>query len=147
MLFRSTAGTWGKISFGVGSSNVDASTLAGYGLLAIGLTLNQSHPVTIFTSSTTATDAMRAQAYVWQGGVGIFTLPLSTTLGNNWFMMLKNNSSALLTVACSGSDLFDGSSSIDLQPGDSCMIVCSGTGFFYSVGLGDRKSTRLNSSH
>lgn len=139
-----TAGTWGVIAFGVGSSNVDASALAGYGLLAVGATLNQSNQVTTFSSGTTATAAMRAQTYVWTGGVGTFTLPLSTTLGNNWFMSLKNNSSSALTVACSGSDVFNGSSTVILQPNDSCMIVTDGLGSYYSVGLG--KSTLFNFS-
>jgi len=48
-----------------------------------------------------------------------------------------------LTVACSGGDVFNGSSSVTLQPSDSCFIACSGTAF-YSVGLG--KNTQFNFS-
>ena len=43
-------GVWGIIAYGIGSSGADAATLAGYGLLAIGQTLNQSQPVTTFSS-------------------------------------------------------------------------------------------------
>jgi hypothetical protein len=146
-----TSGTWGVIAFGVGSSTVDAATLAGYGILAIGSTLNQSNKVTTFSSNITATDAMRAQTYVWTGGVGTFTLPLYTSFSYaNWFMSIKNGSSSALTIACSGSDLFNGSSAVVLQPNDSCMIVNSNTsssaGYssYYSVGLG--KSTLFNFS-
>ena len=39
-----TAGSWGIIAFGAGTSSADAAALAGYGLLAISSTLNQSHP-------------------------------------------------------------------------------------------------------
>lgn len=130
-----TAGTWGVIAFGVGTSNVDAATLAGYGLLAVSNTLNASHPVTTFSSDSTATVAYRAQSYVWTGGAGTLTLDSASTLGNNWFMLLRNSGTGTLTVATTGGQLFDGSSTVSIQSGDSCIIVCSGTAF-YSVGLG-----------
>lgn len=134
-------GTWGIIAFGVGSSSADAATLAGYGLLAVTTTLNQSHPVTTFNSNTTATATFRAQSYVWIGGAGTLSLTASTTLGNNWFMLLRNNGTGALTVAGTGGDLINGSASVVFQPDDSAIIVCSGAAFF-TVGLG--KSTQFN---
>jgi len=110
-----TAGTWGIIAYGIGSSGADAATLAGYGLLAIGQTLNQSQPVTTFSSAS--------------------------TLGDNWFMFVRNSGTGALTVAGSGGNTINGSASIILQPTDSAIIVCSGT-TFYTVGLG--KSTQFN---
>ena len=120
---------------------MDAATLAGYGLLAVSNTLNVSHPVTTFSNSTTATTAFRAQSYVWTGGAGTLTLDSASTLGNNWFMLLRNSGSGTLTVATSGGQLFDGSTTVSIQSGDSCIIVCSGTAF-YSVGLG--KAAKFN---
>ena len=134
-------GTWGLIAFGVGTSNVDAATLAGYGLLAVSNTLNASHPVTTFSSNTSATVAFRAQTYVWTGGAGTLTLGSAATLGNNWFMFLRNSGSGTLTVSTTGGELFNGSTTVALQAGDSCMIVCSGSAF-YSVGLG--RTTQFN---
>lgn len=134
-------GTWGNIAFGVGSSSADAATLAGYGLLAVTTTLNQSHPVTTFSSNSTADDTYRAQTYVWTGGAGTVTLSSASTLGNNWFFLLRNSGAGALTVATSGGQLIDGSASIVLQPSDSAIIVCSGAAF-YTVGLG--KSTQFN---
>lgn len=134
-------GTWGVIAFGVGTSNVDAATLAGYGLLAVSNTLNVSHPVTTFSSNTTATAAFRAQAYVWTGGAGTLNLSSASTLGNNWFMFLRNSGGGTLTVATTGGELFNGSTTVSLQAGDSCIIVCSGSAF-YSVGLG--RTTQFN---
>ena len=134
-------GTWGVIAFGVGTSNVDAGTLAGYGLLALSNTLNVSHPVSTFASNTTATAAFRAQSYVWIGGAGTLTLPSSSSLGNNWFMLLRNSGSGTLTVATTGGELFNGSTTVGLQAGDSCIIVCSGSAY-YSVGLG--RATQFN---
>jgi len=134
-------GSWGVIAFGVGSSAADAATLAGYGLVAITSTLNASHPVTTFTGSMTATAAYRAQAYVWTGGVGTMTLSAAGTLGNNWFMLVRNAGTGVLTVNTTGSELINGSTSLQFQPNDSAMIVCSGSAF-YTVGLG--KNTQFN---
>ena len=134
-------GTWGIIAFGIGSSGADAATLAGYGLLAIGQTLNQSQPVTTFASNYTAVANDRSNTYVWTGGAGTLTLTGATTLADNWFMFLRNGGTGALTVACSGGDVINGSSTLILQPSDSCIIVCSGAAF-YTVGLG--KSTQFN---
>jgi hypothetical protein len=135
-----TAGTWGIIAYGIGSSGADAATLAGYGLLAIGQTLNQSQPVTTFASSYTAVAADRSNTYVWTGGAGTLTLTLASTLGDNWFMFVRNSGTGALTITGTSGDLINGSASIALQPTDSCIIVCSGTQF-YTVGLG--KSTQF----
>jgi len=136
-------GTWGIISFGVGTSNADAATLAGYGLMASGTTLNQASAVTTFSTDRSAGVTDRAALLVWTGGAGTLTLGLAATLGNNWFTQVRNAGTGLLTVACSGSDVFNGSASVTLQPSDSCFIACSGT-VFYSVGLG--KNTQFNFS-
>jgi hypothetical protein len=135
-----TAGTWGIIAYGIGSSGADAATLAGYGLLAIGQTLNQSQPVTTFSSNYTALTTDRSNTYVWTGGAGTLTLSLAATLGDNWFMFLRNSGTGALTVAGSGGNTINGSASLILQPSDSCIIVCSGA-TFYTVGLG--KSTQF----
>ena len=137
------AGTWGIIAFGVGSSAADAASLVGYGLTVIGATLNTSHPVQTFSSAYTAVAADRAKTFVWTGGSATMTLTSATTLGNNWFILLRNNGTGTLTVAPSGSDQINSSVSLPLQPSDSAIICCSGTSFF-TVGIG--KSTDFNFS-
>lgn len=136
-----TAGTWGIIAFGIGSSGADAATLAGYGLVALGQTLNQSHPVTTFASDRTATSADRAETLVWTGGAGTLTLDAATTLGENWFTLVRNSGTGALAVNTNGSDLLNGSTTVTFQGGDSAIIVCSGTAF-YTVGLG--KNSQFN---
>jgi len=136
-----TAGTWGIIAYGIGSSGADAATLAGYGLLAIGQTLNQAQPVTTFSSSQTVTTTDRSSTYVWTGGAGTLTLDSAATLGDNWFMFLRNSGTGALTVTGTGGNTINGSASVVFQPTDSAIIVCSGT-TFYTVGLG--KSTQFN---
>jgi hypothetical protein len=135
------AGTWGVIAFGVGTSNVDAATLAGYGLLAVGNTLNQSHPVNTISANTTVGVANRAQTVVWTGGAGTLTLTSGTTLGDNWFVLVRNNGTGTLSITPSGGQLIDSAAAIDLQPDDSCFVICSGSAFF-TVGIG--RSTEFN---
>jgi hypothetical protein len=136
-----TTGTWGVIAFGSTTTNSNAATLAGYGLKAIGATLNQSQPVTTFSSNYTAIDSDRAATYVWTGGAGTLTLTSPSTLGNDWFFLVRNGGTGTLAVTPAGGNLINGSSSLDMQPTDSCLISSSGTAF-YSVGLG--KSTQFN---
>jgi hypothetical protein len=135
------AGTWGLIAFGVGTSNADAATLAGYGLKAIASTLNQAYSVNTFSSSYTAVDTDRASTYVWTGGSGTLTLPSASSVGNDWFFLVRNGGTGTLTVSPSGGSLINGSSSLIMQPADSAMIVSSGAAWF-TLGLG--RSTQFN---
>ena len=130
-----TAGTWGTFTFGAGTSSANASTLAGYGLLASGVTLNQSHPTSSITSSYTVATSDRAQTLIWTGGATTTTLQTAATYGNNWFTLLKNNGSGTLTLSTSSSELIDGATTKSFAPGNSCMIISTGTAFV-TVGYG-----------
>jgi hypothetical protein len=128
-------GTWGVIAFGVGTSGADAATLAGYGLVASGATLNQSHPSAAITTGTTFAATDRAQTRVWGGGSGTATLPAAATLGNNWFTLFKNNGTGSFTISCSGAELIDGNSTKTFNPTESAFIVCTGTAYV-TIGYG-----------
>lgn len=136
-------GTWGSFAFGTGTSSADAASLAGKGLEADASKLNQSLPVTLFSTNYTVADGDRAKFLVWTGGAGTLSLLAASTLGDNWFINVRNGGTGLLTVYCDGIDLFNGSGSVGMQPDDSCFIGCSG-GAFYSIGLG--KNTQFNFS-
>lgn len=131
----STAGVWGIIDFGAGTSSADASLLAGLGLVAISTTLNQSHPTSSISNGYTLLDTDRAQTKIWASGAGTATLPLSNTLGNNWFFILKNNGSGTLTIDCSGAETIDGLVDKSFNPDESAFIICTGTEYI-SVGYG-----------
>ena len=128
-------GTWGVIAFGTGTSSADAATLAGYGLVASGATLNQSHPSAAITTGTTFAATDRAQTRVWGGGAGTATLPAVATLGNNWFTLFKNNGTGSFIVSCTGAELIDGNSTKTFNPTESAFIVCTGTAYV-TVGYG-----------
>jgi hypothetical protein len=128
-------GTWGVIAFGTGTSGADAATLAGYGLVASGATLNQSHPSAAITTGATFAATDRAQTRVWGGGAGTATLPAAATLGNNWFTLFKNNGTGSFIVSCTGAELIDGNSTKTFNPTESAFIVCTGTAYV-TIGYG-----------
>jgi hypothetical protein len=128
-------GTWGVIDFGAGTSGGTASELAGRGLLAISTTLNQSHPVQTFSNGYTFVANDRAQNKLWTGGSGTVNLPLASTLGNNWFTILKNNGTGTLTISVASPDTIDLQVNKTVQPDDSAFIMCDGTQYF-TVGYG-----------
>ena len=129
------AGSWRVFRYGAATAQAQASALAGYGLTATGSTLSQSAPVTLFNSNYTAGTADRAETYVWDGGVGTFTLLSAVTAGNDWFVSLRNGGAGDVTVATQGSETINGGASLVLQPGDSATIVTDGINWF-TLGLG-----------
>lgn len=128
-----TTGTWGNIAFGTGTSSADAATLAGYGLVASGTTLNQSHPALTLVNAGVFGVTNRAQTSVWDGGAGTYTLPSASTLGNNWFTMFKNSGTGSMVI--SASDNIDGQSTKTFAPNESAFIVSTGTTYL-TVGYG-----------
>ena len=123
-------GIWASIVFGAGTSNANAGALAGYGLTPIGLTLNQAYNVTNYYSSSALGAASRAQFEVWAGGVGAFTLPSAASVGNNWFTIIRNAGTGVLTLTPAGTDTIDGNSNMQLQLTESVVVVSNGsTGF------------------
>jgi hypothetical protein len=129
-------GTWSSVTFGAGTSAANAATLAGYGLTAIGTTLNQAYPVSGYFSSASLSSVDRAKFVVWSGGVGTITLPSAATVGNNWFCMIRNGGTGILTVTPSGTDTIDSLSSQQLQISNSFCVCSNGTGGYSSFGLG-----------
>ena len=130
------AGTWSTVTFGAGTSSANAATLAGYGLKAITTTLNQSHPVVDYFSGTTLSAANRAEFVNWTTGVGTLTLPVASTVGNNWFAIIRNSGTGILTVAPSGTDTLDGLSNQQLQLTESFVVVSNGINGYSSFGYG-----------
>lgn len=119
-------GTWSTVTFGAGTSSANASALAGYGLLAVGTQLNQEYVESNLFSDTTLGATSRAQFLVWSTGVGTITMPVSSVVGNGWFVMIRNGGSGVLTLTPSGIDTIDSLASQQLQPTESLVIVSNG---------------------
>lgn len=120
-------GTWESVVFGAGTSSANSSALAGYGLIADGLTLDQAYNVTNYYSSAVFDATFRAKFNVWSGGVGSFTLPSAADVGNNWFTIIRNGGSGVLTITPVGTDTIDGNATQQLQLTESLVIVSNGT--------------------
>ena len=134
-----TNGVWASVVFGAGTSSANAAALAGYGLLASGLTLNQVYPVLSYSANSTLSAANSADLSVWTGGVGILNLPSAATVGTGWFITIKNNGTGILTLTPSGTDTIDGNVSQQLQLTESISLVSNGSNW-NSFGLGRSNS-------
>jgi hypothetical protein len=129
------AGTWRSLQYGAATSQVNASSLAGTGIVAVGTLLSQSVPVTAFNANYTAGVNDRAKMYNWTGAGGTLTLPDAATVGDNWFMYLRNSGSGAVSADPPGLITINGSVSLSFQPGDSAIIASDGTNF-YTIGFG-----------
>jgi hypothetical protein len=133
-------GTWATVTFGAGTSSANAGALAGFGLKAISTTLNQAYPLSTYSSTATLTSADRASFAVYTGGVGSIILPSAATVGNDWFVNIRNNGTGILTITPAGADTIDGNASQQLQIGESFVVVSNGTNGFNSFGYGQSSS-------
>jgi hypothetical protein len=129
------AGTWVALQYGASTSQVNASSLAGNGIVATGTLLSQSVPVTQFNSNYTAGAQDRAQMFVWTGAGGTLTLPAPTAVGSNWFCYLRNSGSGAIVADPAGTILIDGGATLSFQPGESAIIVSDGANYF-TIGFG-----------
>lgn len=130
-----TGGTWLAFQFGAAVSTVNAASLAGTGLIAVGSLLSLAMPVTFFSTSYTAGVNDRAKTLIWNGGAGTITMTTAGTLGDNWFFQLRNEGTGSLVVDPPGSQTINGSSTLTFQPGDSAIIFTDGSNF-YTLGYG-----------
>jgi hypothetical protein len=129
-------GTWAVVVFGAGVSQANAATLAGYGLMAIGSTLNQSHPVINVSSTYSLQASDRSSFYVWSGGAGALTLPSAAIVGNNWFVIIRNSGTGILTLTPTGADTIDSNVNQQLQLTESLVICSNGTNGFSTFAYG-----------
>jgi len=128
-------GTWLAFQYGAAVSTANAASLAGTGLIAIGALLSLAMPVTFFGTAYTAGITDRAKTFIWNGGAGTFTMSAAGTLGDNWFLQLRNEGTGALVVDPPGTQTINGSSTLTFQPGDSAIIFTDGNNF-YTIGYG-----------
>lgn len=128
-------GTWRALQYGAAVSQANASSLAGTGIVAVSTLLSQSVPITAFNSNYTSGITDRAKMFNWTGAAGTFTLPDPVSLGNNWFVYLRNSGSGAIVADAPGTSLIDGNSFLSFQPGESAIIASDGVNF-YTIGFG-----------
>lgn len=128
-------GSWRSLAYGVGAAAINAGSLSGLGVKAIGATLNQSIAVDAVNTNYTVGDTDRSRMLLWTGGAGVITLPSASTVGNDWFFQIRNGGTGAITIAGPGGETIDGAVNLLMDPGNSAFIVCDGSDFF-TLGLG-----------
>jgi hypothetical protein len=129
------SGTWRSFQYGASASATDAASLAGLGIKAIATTLNQSMPVTSFSTNYTTGTSDRAKVLVWTGGAGTLSFDGAPVLGSDWFVNVRNSGTGDLTLDPSSSELINSASTLTLSPGDSAIVVTNGVQF-WTIGFG-----------
>lgn len=131
------AGTWRVFRFGASTATVQPSALAGPGLTVSGSQLAQSTPVITFsTTGETLATSNRASAWVWTGtGTGTLNLPSAVTVGNNYFVMVRNSGGGDLVIDPTGAQTINDLATFTLRPGDSATLITDGTEW-YTIGFG-----------
>lgn len=129
------AGSWRVFRYGAATAQAQASALAGLGLVAQGSVLSQTYPTITFNANYTAGSPDRAAFYVWTGGVGTLSLPAAASVGNGFFLAVRNGGSGNLTIDPAGSETINDGSTLVLRPGDSAVCNSDAVGW-YTVGFG-----------
>ena len=80
-------------------------------------------------SSNTILDVSDIGKAIVATGTFTQTLDAAATLGDGWMVYYLNNGTGLITVDPNAAELVDGVATIVLNPGESCIIKCSGTAF------------------
>lgn len=121
------AGLWATIQFGAGTSQAQAASLAGAGLMAVAGLLNLDLDATYVNAAFNITTGSLSELFVWNGGSGIGTLPLAATAGNGFFFMAANAGTGGLTLATTSPDLIDGATTSVFNPLQSGFIISTGS--------------------
>ena len=127
-------GAWTTFQLGAQVAVASASALAGAGIKAIGVLLNQKIDSDVQAATPfTLVDGDRAQCQIYTAGAGTCNLPGAGTVGNDWFCMIRNSGSGTLAIV-PAAGLIDGSPNINLDPNSSTFIFTDGVNWF-TVGL------------
>ena len=130
----SAAGVWSSYQFGATTSTANAGALAGAGLKAITTTLNQALSVLTLNTAYTLGTSDRAKFINWTGSTNVISFATAVNLGADWFCYVRNSGASNITLDPYSAETINGASTLVVAPGNSCLVICDGTGF-YTVGL------------
>lgn len=129
-------GVYENFTYGAGTSIADAASLVGSGLTNQFGKLETSTSVVETSVAPVLDEESRAIAYVWTSGAGTFDLPSPSGLASGWFIMVRNGGTGTLSVNAPSGSSIDNSTTANLYPQDSAIIVFDySTGNFFTVGL------------
>lgn len=128
-------GTWRVVRYGAATSSADAAALAGFGLRANITKLDQNILEVELLDDYTFTANDRAQLFCNEGGGVVWTFTDAAVLTNGWFIYVVNCGSGAITLTPYGGQTIDNDPNKTINPGESCIVFCTGTGF-NTVGYG-----------
>jgi hypothetical protein len=105
--------------FGDDGSNVTA-------LKTLGATLVDT---VALSTATTVTSSHRGKVIIASGN-WILSLTAASTLGAGFAFAIVNVGSSSITIDPSGAETIDGNTALTLLPGNSCIVVCTGTAWY-----------------
>jgi len=129
------AGQWQIFTFGAGTSAADAVALAGDGLSVAAGRLRVSSEYRAINSSYPMVAADRGQILDATVGTLTITTPDATAVGAGFYSYIRNSSAGNLTLEGYSSQTVNGSPSVTLSPGDSVVLLSTGTDWV-TVGYG-----------
>lgn len=89
-------------------------------------------------SSNTILGVPDAGTLIVATGTFTQTFTAAATLGAGWQILYRNDGSGAITLDPNGAETIDSAATVVLDPGQSCLIVCTGAGF---VTIGRNTST------
>ena len=129
------AGQWQIFTFGAGTSAADAVALAGLGLSVAAGKLQVNAEYRAINSSYPMVAADRGQILDATVGTLTITTPDATAVGAGFYSYIRNSSAGNLTLEGYSSQTVNGSLSVTLSPGDSVVLLSTGTDWV-TVGFG-----------
>jgi len=136
-----TTSNWVAFQLGAAISVPSAAAIAGNGLTSISGLLYQNIGVVELSTSRTFSAPDATRLFVWTGGTGTWTLPLSSSINsqvNGYYVQIKNAGSGQLSLAPTGSDNINSvNSALTFNPGDSAFLAQDGAGNWYTIGYGN----------
>lgn len=128
------AGTWRVLQMASTTSAASAAALAGAGLEASASELRTVWTPVVLNSNTVLTISYRAKLIQWTGPAGILQLDTLANLGSGAPIAIYNGGSGDITLTGTGGEQINGSTSITIQQGESCIVI-DGSGQFIAMGI------------
>jgi len=128
-------GVWSVTTFGTGTSAADATTLAGYGVTAIGSVLNAAYPTETHSGGWTIDQYDRAKVFIFTGGSETCSLSTVSDFGTDFFCMIRNSGTGSLMIDPYLTETIDDGTVLTLNPGESVILTSTGTEW-YTIGYG-----------
>lgn len=86
------------------------------------------------SSNTILDNSDYAKAFIFTGTF-TQTITAAATLGDGWWVELRNDGTGVITLDPNSSETIDGATTLKLNPREGCILACNGTSF-YTISLG-----------